>query len=151
MLSLLGFDTAFDNGLDSLFNSFSDVSLSYQWPLLLLPLPLLIYFFIKPNRKQHKGLATPFHARLASIVGSGEKLHERKTPPLLKLIWLSLVWILLVLAVCQPISTGEAIPQQDNARDMIVAVDISGSMEETDMVVSGQYVDRLTAVKLVVS
>ena len=52
------------------------------------------------------------------------------------------MWLLLLLAVNRPIAIGEAIKLPTEARDMILAVDISGSMEEKDILVEGLVINQ---------
>ena len=58
-------------------------------------------------------------------------------------------WFLLVIAAARPQFVGDTIRQTISGRSMMVAVDISGSMQINDMFVSGRTVTRLTAVKAV--
>jgi Ca-activated chloride channel family protein len=63
----------------------------------------------------------------------------------------SLAWALLVLASSRPQWLGEPIEQAVSGRDLMLAVDVSGSMDEQDFVINGQAIDRLTATKYVAS
>jgi len=63
------------------------------------------------------------------------------------LILASLAWILLVLACCRPQWLGEPIEQGISGRDLMLAVDVSGSMRKEDFIVGNQRVDRLSATK----
>ena len=58
-------------------------------------------------------------------------------------------WCLLVLASCRPQWLGDPVEQAVSGRDLMLAVDLSGSMEEQDFIVNGKPVDRLTATKQV--
>jgi Ca-activated chloride channel family protein len=60
-----------------------------------------------------------------------------------------LIWLLLVLAAARPQWIGEPLPLPLAGRDLMLAVDISGSMVEEDMVIGARVTDRLTAVKAV--
>ena len=53
----------------------------------------------------------------------------------------------LVIAAAGPLWVGDAIKLPQDRRDLMLAVDISGSMKETDMQVQGGYTNRITAVK----
>jgi Ca-activated chloride channel family protein len=53
------------------------------------------------------------------------------------------------LAIMRPQWLGEFIEFPVSGRDLIIAVDLSGSMQEEDFVLKGQRVDRLTATKFV--
>jgi Ca-activated chloride channel family protein len=66
-----------------------------------------------------------------------------------QLLLLSLCWLLLVSSTAKPVRIGEWIDIKNNGRDMFLAVDLSGSMQEQDMPLRGQRVDRLTMVKAV--
>jgi Ca-activated chloride channel family protein len=55
----------------------------------------------------------------------------------------------LVLALARPQWLGEPLEQAVSGRDLMLAVDVSGSMQEKDFVINGQQVDRLTALKQV--
>lgn len=61
------------------------------------------------------------------------------------------VWTLLVAAAMRPVQIGEPIRVQAPARDILLVSDISTSMQETDFSYQGRRLDRLTAVKAVVS
>jgi Ca-activated chloride channel family protein len=58
-------------------------------------------------------------------------------------------WTLLVFACARPVWQGEPIEQAVSGRDLMLAVDLSGSMEIGDFVLKGSKVDRLTATKAV--
>ena len=61
---------------------------------------------------------------------------------------LLLAWIAVVVALARPQIIEQAITKQVPVRDMLLAVDLSGSMETQDFKnASGKSVDRLTAVK----
>ena len=64
-----------------------------------------------------------------------------------RLILPGLIWTLLLLAASKPLWLGEPVTLQDNGRDLMMAVDLSGSMEMNDMVLNGRQVDRLSATK----
>ena len=66
--------------------------------------------------------------------------------PLLSL-WL--LWLLLLLAAARPVWIGEAIELPNSGRDLMLAVDISGSMQVKDMQVNQSLVTRMEAVKQV--
>jgi Ca-activated chloride channel family protein len=61
------------------------------------------------------------------------------------------VWSLLLIAAARPQWTGEPITLPTTGRDLMLAVDISGSMATEDMEVGDEFVDRLNVVKAVVS
>jgi Ca-activated chloride channel family protein len=61
----------------------------------------------------------------------------------------ALSWLLLVLACGRPQWLGEAVALPLAGRDLLLAVDLSGSMETPDFVLNGRRVARLTALKAV--
>jgi Ca-activated chloride channel family protein len=62
---------------------------------------------------------------------------------------LAVVWTLTVFAAARPQFVGDAVALPVSGRDLLMAVDLSGSMEEQDFQLDGQWVDRLTATKAV--
>lgn len=119
-------------------------SLEFAWPLcfLLLPLPWVYRRWLPPAQTRSAALHVTFMDRLQSIQPlAGESTVPGRRWPLL------LVWLLLVLAAARPQLLGEALPAATSGRDMMLAVDLSGSMEFRDMQLDGQEVNRLTLVK----
>lgn len=118
---------------------------SWPWLFLLLPLPLLLRLFKPATAETQTRLRIPGFAKhnLASQVA---KQHPRSIN---LLEWL--LWVLLVCAIANPTWLDEPITLPNEGRDIMLAVDLSGSMKEQDMAYQGQYVDRLTMVKAVLS
>jgi Ca-activated chloride channel family protein len=118
--------------------------LAHLWALLLLPLPLLVRRQLPPARDAAGGaLRIPFYAMLAAVQ------HNRGSAARWPARLGALAWVLLVLAAARPQWVGESVALPLSGRDLLLAVDISGSMREEDMVIGGRIVDRLTAVKAV--
>ncbi len=123
-------------------------SFDWPWMFILLPLPAIIYSFSKPaNLSIKQTLRVPFYEQLNHLSNhsSTQKLHS--VPPLLMLAFLA--WIFLISASAQPKWSGEAIEIPVSGRDLMLAVDISGSMETADMFFAQDAVNRLVAVKSV--
>jgi len=127
------------------------LTFAYPWVLLLLPLPVLIYWFSPPHREPRESLVVPFLSRLA--VETGEEpglgaivMHGRW----LRTISVTLGWICIVVALARPQVIEPPITKNVPVRDLLLAIDLSGSMETRDFKnAKGQTVDRLTAVKQV--
>ncbi len=120
------------------------LTLAHLWALLALPLPLLVIRLLPPAPVTEG--ATLHAPLLLDLVPIMQQQHQ--PPPLLR--WLALLaWGLLVLAAARPQWVGEPIVLPVTGRDLMLAVDLSGSMSEQDMVVGVRVVDRLTAVKAV--
>ena len=126
------------------------IEIVYPYLLLLLPLPLLVRLL--PDYKQQTHMVTvPFFKYLIDV--SGEKPQsgaEVVKPSKLQRFVLIATWCLLVVAATKPQLLGEPIEQTKTGRDLMVAVDSSGSMSATDFEITpGEKVDRLTTVKSV--
>ena len=122
--------------------------IQFEWPLILvvLPIPMLIRHFLSPIQPvQDAALRVPF---LKSLEALGD---VRRSPTLTKwVLWVAIAsWCCLVVASTRPQWIGNPIPQAVSGRDLLIAVDLSGSMKEKDFFVQGQQVDRLTATKWV--
>ena len=117
---------------------------AHLWALFLLPLPFLVRRLLPPAEiGVGAALRVPFYGALMD----GERLRLR-APRFVALFALA-AWVLLVLAAARPQMVGEPVALPLEGRDLMLAVDISGSMREEDMVIGGRIVDRLTAVKAV--
>ena len=120
-------------------------NLAWWWMLVFLPLPLLIRSQLKPQVLDNDAaLRVPVPDEFTPP-GSGRSLRGRSAR--LWLLWA--IWGLAVLAAARPQFVGEALSLPVSGRDLLMAVDLSGSMEEQDFELQGNYVDRLTATKSV--
>lgn len=117
------------------------------WAAFVLPLPLLVYWLWRPARRRHPTVRVPFFARLAQLSTAAE---TRSRPPLRRLLLAALIWLLLVAAAAGPRWIGEPLQLPVSGRDLLLAVDISGSMQIEDMVIGTDQVMRLVAIKAVV-
>jgi len=120
----------------------------FEWPLLIfaLPLPLLLRWLLPPCQPaQQAALKVPFLDDF-DLGGQQPQGFKVKTG---SLVLVALAWILLVAACTRPQWLGEPIEQAVSGRDLMLAVDLSGSMEEQDFFIKNQAVDRLTAAKWV--
>jgi len=123
----------------------SSLEFAFIWVFLLLPLPFIISLLLPPAPMGNKAaLRVPFFKNLQT----GFEKHK-KTRSLLRLILALLAWVLLVTAAARPQFIGDTIKQPITGRSLMMAVDISGSMQATDMVIANRAVTRLTAVKAV--
>ena len=127
--------------------------LQFDYPLafLLLPLPLLVYWLSGAYRDRGQALRVPFFQRLVELTGQQPRAGAvviRKT--LLQRAVLALSWLLIVLALARPEWASEPIVREIAARDLLLIVDLSGSMEAQDFSdAEGAKVTRLQAVKQV--
>lgn len=122
-------------------------ALAWWWMLLALPLPLVLRLALKPEALERgAALRVPSNSPMASIVAAGAGSLKRPHWPAI-VLWI--VWALAVLAAARPQYVGEPLALPASGRDLLLAVDLSGSMEEQDFELNGAWVDRLTATKAV--
>lgn len=112
----------------------------YLWVFLLLPLPILMRYFLTPKKQNYTQVWIPLAKGLAEQQVQSEQNYLRSIIP-----WLA--WLLLLTALAKPIWFGDPIRLQQQSRDMVLSLDLSGSMQEVDMPLNGKTVDRLTLVK----
>ncbi len=127
------------------------LSLAYSWLLLLLPVPWLLQRFLPDYRESRPALKVPFLDRLAEASGQtpGQGSAVLKGHRGQRLLLL-LAWCLLILALARPQWLEDPIVEERSLRDLLLLVDLSGSMEIQDFSDDqGRQVDRLTAVKQV--
>lgn len=123
----------------------SDIVIAWPGVLLLLPLPWLARRYLSPIGKGGTGqLRLPIQAKWIPE-------HQVEVPDtqILDLVWLTITWLLLILALCRPQILGPIMPVEQAGRDLMLAVDTSQSMLERDFEIQGQAVDRLTAVQAI--
>lgn len=116
---------------------------AWPWLFLLLPLPWLIRRVLPAaGQHDHNGLRVPFYTHIAALCmqSNAPQLNQRQ--------WLAyVVWALLVVAAAGPRWVGAPIELPRSGRDIMLALDLSGSMQIPDMTWDNQRVDRLTVVK----
>ena len=127
------------------------LTFAHPWFFLLLPLPWLVRKLLPGHHERKAAVRVPFMRRLSRLVGlqpgSDVAVAGRRTSQWLVL---SLTWLLIVVAMARPQWLEEPIIKELPMRDLLVAVDLSGSMEAQDFTdIDGNVVDRLTAVKQV--
>ena len=118
----------------------------FAWPWLfaLLPLPLLALLLPRAEVSRPAALRFPFFAAFEASTTTSRRRGKFWRLPLALLAWL-----LLVAAAARPQLIGETVHLPVAGRSLMLAVDISGSMQTDDMRIGGQRMTRLTAVKQV--
>jgi Ca-activated chloride channel family protein len=124
--------------------------LAHPWALLLLALPLLIVF-LPAYKESRDSVRVPFFDKLVEL---SEQRPQSGAMILRRDRWqrflVGFMWLCLVLAATKPEWVGPPIEQQKSGRDLMIAVDLSGSMETRDFAQpDGETINRLQAVKLV--
>ncbi len=120
----------------------------WPWVALLLPLPLLARRVLPAaGQAQAAALRIPFYRRWQSLSAQAVAVGgvSRRLPAVM--LWLC--WLLLLMALSRPTWIGEPVQLPDSGRDLMLAVDISGSMRVEDMLVADTPVRRIDAVKAV--
>lgn len=119
----------------------------WPWVFILLPLPLAAYWLLPRAPNRDAALYVPFFKTLARLQSPGTGVHSRKG---LFTLLAALAWLLLVIAAARPQFVGEPVQLPVTGRDLMLVVDISGSMEAQDMQLNGQTANRLEITKSVV-
>ena len=123
---------------------------NFLWPyaFVLLPLPFIFRFFMPASAKARAALKV-------ADTGRWEAGHSAKTThhSSAKLAWLLplMIWVSLLVALARPVWVGEPVRLPAAGRDLMLAVDISGSMEIADMQLNNKPVNRLEIVKHVLN
>ena len=125
---------------------------AYPLALLAIPLPLLAWWLLPPQRERVSALRVPFFEQIAAAAGSearaGAVILRRRW---LQLLVATLVWFLLVAGLAKPEWVGEPIVRTEAARDIMLALDLSGSMDYHDFPgEDGTDISRFEAVQRVV-
>ena len=118
------------------------------WAFALLPLPLIAWWLLPEFRRRDAALVAPFFSRVVELTGekpgSGSVVARRRPAQhLVRLVG----WALIVTAIASPEFVGEPVLVVKEARDLMIAVDISGSMNTPDFTLpDGSRATRLEAV-----
>lgn len=119
------------------------LTLAWAWILLLLPLPLLLRRILAPESGPGgQALRVPWFRMMT------DGIDARARMPLVAAL-AALAWMSLLLAAARPQWVGEIQTLPVTGRDLLLAVDISGSMDTQDMFLDEQPVNRLAVVKKV--
>ena len=117
---------------------------AWVWIWLLAPLPFAVWFFMPKSETTASALKVPFYASLAEV-----SQQQKDTSDKLHLAMVSFIWICLLAAAARPQVVGEVTNVPVTGRDLMLAVDVSGSMKTADIPFNNQQQTRLDAVKRV--
>ncbi len=122
------------------------LSFAWPWAFLLLPLPWLLRKLVpEATSMQEAGLQVPSFRGFKMLSGRSdtEQLVNWR-------FWVALAaWLLLVVAAARPERIGDELEVPVSGRNLMLAVDLSGSMDQKDFELANRRVDRLTATKAV--
>ncbi len=129
------------------------ITLAHAWVLTILPLPLLLRWLLPAWRESRPAVRIPFLDEIAARAGvspaSGAAARRRSR---LQALLFAVCWTAVVAALARPQWLEPPIVETRPTRDLLLAVDLSGSMETRDMQdADGAEVDRLAAVKNVLA
>jgi Ca-activated chloride channel family protein len=121
------------------------------WAFVLLPAPLLAWWILPAYREQRESLRVPFFEKVADAAGvEPARGGTRMRRSLLQWIVAPLAWALIVTAIARPQYVEPPIEKIEPARDLMLAVDLSGSMDTPDLFdLEGNRLPRLEVVKQV--
>ncbi|PKH06119.1 VWA domain-containing protein [Moritella sp. Urea-trap-13] len=129
------------------------IEFAYPWAFTLLALPFLVYWFSPIYKEKKASIQVPYFSRLVDVTGeapqSGAVVINRHN---MQRLLVAFAWCCLVVSMAKPEIVGEPIMQKKSARDLMITVDLSGSMSVEDFTTpDGTVVNRLVAVKQVLS
>ena len=116
--------------------------MGFAFPLVLLLLPLPLAMRLLPPAAARGGLRVP--PQVFAGTAEGRALPSG-------LLLAALAWGLLVIALAGPQLDRQTALTEASGRDILLALDLSGSMEKRDFSLDGQPISRLDAVKRVAS
>lgn len=124
----------------------------FPWLFAALPLPLVVWWLFPPYREVSGAVRIPFFAETAQLAGvtptAGAVVPRASW---MQRLLAPCIWLLVVAALARPQWLEPPLERTEPARDLLIAIDLSQSMEARDFVdATGAPVDRLTAVKGVV-
>ena len=111
--------------------------------------PFLVRFFQKPLPEQagQQALCVPFFRNISAQKSFTKKrffLYKTGVPFLM-------AWLFFILALMRPVVYGEGFFMPDKARQVMLVLDVSGSMAKQDFLLNGKQMTRLGATKEVAS
>jgi Ca-activated chloride channel homolog len=124
------------------------IELVYPLALVAMPIPLIIWLFKKPQQPRLTSIRTPLFSNWNAFQQNQTAVSAR--------LWFSyllsfLLWCCVVIASARPQWVDEPIELPTSGRDLLLSIDISGSMEEEDLKLKGRTANRLTVVKSILS
>ena len=125
------------------------LTLSYPWVLVIILVPPFLRLLVPPYRESREAIRVPWFQRMAKLLqqqpSTGAVVAKSSTPVL---IFFWLLWALMALALARPQFLEPPLSRVTPTRDLMLLVDLSGSMDARDFTNSrGERTDRLAAVK----
>ena len=117
----------------------------WPWVFAVAPVPFIVHRLSRGESLQPSALRAPFAARWKGLSTSGSPARSGRSH--WWLLWLA--WMMLVTAIARPQWIGEPIELPNTGRDLMLGLDLSGSMQIEDMQIGNRLVPRITAVKAI--
>lgn len=125
-------------------------SFQYTWLALLLPLPILIWWFWPQHHAAHlPQIRMPNLTFIQQAFQVSGMTPTRNAWLILRWILLWLTWISLVFAAMSPQWVDKHVEVHQSGYDLMLAVDLSESMLQEDFHLRQRQINRLQAVKAV--
>ncbi len=122
------------------------IQFEWLWAFALLPLPLLLRLLLPAAKTQQEAaLNVPFIEDFQAVSSQSTSISQQRWPLLLAI----LAWCCLIIAAARPQWIGDPIELPTSGRDLMLAVDLSGSMDTADFKLSGRVVNRLQATQAI--
>ena len=123
---------------------------TYPWVLLLSILPFIIHKLPWYYISKRSALRISFKEDIDAVVKSKSVQSGVSRATLFQKSLLGLVYVLVLIALAKPLYIGEPLSKEISQREVLISVDLSGSMATKDFKdVNGTAIDRLEAVKMV--
>ncbi|MBV8270796.1 MAG: VWA domain-containing protein [Cupriavidus sp.] len=129
------------------------ITLEFPWLFALLPLPLLLWWWLPPYREESASVRLPFFGEVASAAGlkpsAGAHVPRRN---LAQRLLAPVAWALIVTALARPQWLEPPLQRTQPVRDLLLALDLSQSMDTRDFKTpTGALEPRVDAVRQVVA
>ena len=96
------------------------------WMLVLLPLPIVVRWLVPKSDQILPSLKAPFFHEVS------ERGLTAYAPSLMSIVLAAIIWIALVIASARPVWVHESMEVPISGRDILIALDASGSMDQQD-------------------
>nr|WP_294976820.1 VWA domain-containing protein [uncultured Pseudomonas sp.] len=117
---------------------------AWPWLFLLAPLPWVMRLILPPADSGEAALKVSFLQELEGLAG---RRARARLPAWRQQAPFALLWLCLLVAATRPQWVGEPLPIPASGRDLLLAVDVSGSMDYADMRWEDDEISRLELVK----
>lgn len=128
------------------------IEFAWPWVFVCALVPFIVRYVLPRATPlaSEAALRVPFYQAVTE--GQGGYLSQQRSPLKSGMYWMGLfIWLCVVLAGARPQWVGDPIALPVSGRDVMLAVDLSGSMEIPDFSLNGEKVNRLQVVKEVAS